>query len=79
MLAVLPVEDVTHGLGHAALPVDVELVQGVVHGVGQAHDAWENISGFRENTLVSGEIILPGRSSSLLPQLKVERLIPVIQ
>ena len=38
LLAVVPVEDVAHGLGQAALPVYVELMQGVVHSVGQAHD-----------------------------------------
>ena len=39
VVALLPVQDVAHGLGHAALAVDVELCEGVVHGVGQAHDA----------------------------------------
>ena len=38
VVALLPVQDVAHGLGQAALAVNVELGEGVVHGVGQAHD-----------------------------------------
>ena len=38
LLAVVPVQNVAHGLGHAALAVDVELCERVVHGVGEAHD-----------------------------------------
>ena len=36
---VLAVENITHGLCHASLSVDVELCQGVIHGVRQPNDA----------------------------------------
>ena len=39
ILALLSVQDVAHGLGQTALAVDVELGEGVVHSIGETHDA----------------------------------------
>ena len=41
--ALISVQNVAHGLGQAALAVNVELCEGVVHGVGKSHDPREAV------------------------------------
>ena len=43
VVALLPVQDVAHGLSHTALAVNVELGEGVIHGIGQADDPRDSL------------------------------------
>ena len=74
-----------HRLCHAAFPINVELEEGVVHGVGETHLSVEVMIFLA--ILSIHDLLIMGKTntnpeasgSSLRLKLNVERLIPVIQ